>query len=289
MNTLSDTVANLEHEVGQNLGQAVDWTVDAAKDAYHVSRDAMPVPEGYKDIALTAATVAVGLIACRPLLGRVLAGAGESTLAARAEGVTIVPLTRENLPAAVAAGKDGFRYGWPFLNPARDFKASLDPLAQAARAGSMDPTVEMNARYWLAVDKDGKVLGTTGLYETGRDKSEAAWMGWMSVRDAYRGQGIGKRLVDFSIDQAKADGKQYLRLYTSTYKGEAAAQSLYDREGIKLVGSEDHPIPRVVQRLFGQKEPMKILFREMQLKPEAAPLSISPETAALLKPTSAAS
>lgn len=184
-----------------------------------------------------------------------LAGAGE---------VKIVPLTKENLPGAIAAGKDGFSYGGPFLNPAKDFKASLNPDLNPARV-SMDPKVEMNARYWLAVDQKGNVLGTTGLYETGKDQGEAAWLGWMSVRKEARGQGIGQKLVDFSVAQARAEGKQYLRLYTSTAKGEAAAQFLYDKNGFAVVGSEPHTIPRVVQRLFGEKEPLKILFREREL------------------------
>ena len=260
------TFADFAQEAERDLSAAGHWSAQAASAVYNDVREAMPVPEQYKGLAVTAAAIAVGALAARPLVERALAGTGEAALA-KAEDITIVPLTRENLPKAIAAGKDGFSYGWPVLNPARDFRASLDPVIQAERAAlaSTNKTVEMNAKYWLAVDKNGSVVGTTGLYETGADKGEAAWMGWMSVPKSYRGQGIGKKLVDFSIEQARADGKGMLRLYTSTYQGEAAAQGLYEREGLKVVAREPHPIPRAVQRLFGQKEPMEILVRELKL------------------------
>jgi predicted urease superfamily metal-dependent hydrolase len=83
---------------------------------------------------------------------------------------------------------------------------------------------------------------------------------------------IGKKLVDFSVEQATAEGKQYLRLYTSTARGEAAAQTLYEKEGFKVVGSEPHTIPRVVQRIFGEKKPLEILFRERKLNPKVEDL-----------------
>lgn len=260
---LNDATDRTEHKAAS----AGEWVAHAASEAYHATRNAIPVPEAYKDATIAAAGVAAGVtvaaVVARPTIGRMLAGSEPAII--KAEGVHIVPLTEENLPKAIQAGKEGFRYGWPFLNPAKDFKASLDPAEQAKRMGAMDKTIERNARYWLAMDNKGNVLGTTGLYETGKDSGEAAWMGWMSVRSEYRGQGIGKKLVDFSVDQARADGKQYLRLYTSTYKGEAAAQTLYDKEGIGIVSREPHPIPRTVQRLFGQKEPLEILVRERKL------------------------
>jgi GNAT superfamily N-acetyltransferase len=170
------------------------------------------------------------------------------------EDVRIVPLTAENLPKAIEAGKDGFRYGMGFLNPAADFKASLTPMVTKMHAGQR----EMNARYFLAVDKENRVLGTTGLYQTAKDQGEALWVGWMSVRPAFRGKGIGQKLVDFSIDEAKKQNVDYLRLYTSTYRGERAAQPLYEKAGFKVVGEMKHELP-----IPG----LKYLFRELPLKP----------------------
>lgn len=241
-----------------------NWAVQKVKETYRSSKELLPMPEQYKDVAMISIGVVAGVAACKPLLSKALANGAE--IAARAEGVMIVPLTHENLPAAIKAGKDGFRYGWPILNPAKDFRASLES-TKSNLPLSMNPKVESNSKYWLAVDKNGNVLGTTGLYESGKDASEAAWLGWMSVRSAYRGQGIGKLLVEHSIEQAKLDGKQYLRLYTSNARGEHTAQSLYEKHGLKIVGSEPHPIPRVIQRIFGEKKPLQILYRELELKP----------------------
>jgi len=173
------------------------------------------------------------------------------------QDVRIVPLTADNLPAAIEAGKDGFRYGLGFLNPASDFAASLNPLAKKAVSGGM-PHTELNARYFVAMDKENRVLGTTGLYQTSKDQAEAVWLGWMSVRPAYRGKGLGQKLLDFSIDEAKKQDVDYLRLFTSTSKGERSAQPLYERAGLKIVGEEKHTLP---------VPGLKFLFREMPLRP----------------------
>lgn len=219
--------------------------------------------EVYRHPLETAGAVAVTGLAA--LGARAYLAKSAATIALKAEGVTIVPLTRENLPKAIAAAKDGFHYGWPVLNPAKDFKAALDPIKNASRV-SLDPKVEMNARYWVAMDNQGRVVGTTGLYETMQDQGKAYWLGWMSVPRAYQGQGIGKKLVDFSVEQAQKDGREYLRLYTSTSHGESAAQLLYERQGFKIMGREPHTLPRIIQKIGGEKEPLEILFREKPIK-----------------------
>lgn len=189
-----------------------------------------------------------------------------ATAAVSAEGVTIVPLTSENLSRAIAAAKDGFRYGWPVLNPAKDLRASLAPVHSTARP-AMDPTqAEMNARYWVAVDSRGHVVGTTGLYETESDRGHAYWLGWMSVPRAYRGQRISTRLLTFSVEQARKEGREYLRLYTSTSRGERIAQILYEQHGFGIVSRKPHGLPRVLQLLNGETRPLEILFRERRIE-----------------------
>lgn len=78
----------------------------------------------------------------------------------------------------------------------------------------------------------------------------------MLVRNNARGLGIVRKLVEFSEEQARADGKQFLRLYTSTSKGEAAAQVLYEKPGYKIVERTPHSLPRVfVVRFSRQRVP----------------------------------
>ena len=92
---------------------------------------------------------------------------------------------------------------------------------------------------WGAFDSEtGKLVGTTGLYVCTHDAEEAVWLAWFCVAPEMRRQGIGSRLLDFSIDQAKRTGRRYLRLYTSDRRNEAAAQVLYESRGLKVVGKK---------------------------------------------------
>jgi len=88
--------------------------------------------------------------------------------------------------------------------------------------------------FWGAIDpQTGALLGITGLY-----------------------QGIGSRLLDFSIEQAKRTGRKYLRLYTSDMSNEAAAQILYESRGLEIVARK--------WRLF-----YTVIYRELRLDPPA--------------------
>ena len=93
-------------------------------------------------------------------------------------------------------------------------------------------------RYWVALDEDGKICGTTGLYSEKEDFHEAIWLSWFCVDPAYRGRGIGAQLLEFSIEAARGYDKKYLRLYTSDDPGEAAAQFLYEKHGFRVVDTE---------------------------------------------------
>ena len=78
-------------------------------------------------------------------------------------------------------------------------------------------------RYWVALNENGDIIGTTGLYSEKDDFHEAIWLSWFCVDPDVRGQGIGKQLIEFSIEMARSYGKKYLRLYTSDDPNEAAA------------------------------------------------------------------
>ena len=93
---------------------------------------------------------------------------------------------------------------------------------------------------WAAVNEGGDVCGTTGLYMYKKDEKEAVWLCWFCVDPEYRGQGIGKNLLEFSIEKAKESGKAFLRLYTSDDPSEAAAQGLYEKYGLAVVKTQKH-------------------------------------------------
>ena len=124
--------------------------------------------------------------------------------------------------------------------PSESFAASLgekkrEYLKKVAEMG----THITDFKYWVAVDDDGKVLGTTGLYSIEGDGDEARWLGWYCVSPAARGQGVGSALLDFSIQQTREQGKRILRLYTSNHPDEAAAQDLFEKKGLKVVKEQD--------------------------------------------------
>jgi GNAT superfamily N-acetyltransferase len=91
---------------------------------------------------------------------------------------------------------------------------------------------------WAAVNDNGDVCGTTGLYSYRKDEKEAVWLCWFCVDPEHRGQGIGKGLLAFSIEKAKQSGKAFLRLYTSDDPSEAAAQVLYEKYGLTVIKTE---------------------------------------------------
>jgi GNAT superfamily N-acetyltransferase len=92
---------------------------------------------------------------------------------------------------------------------------------------------------WGAFDGEtGTLLGTTGLYSCTHDAEEAVWLAWFCVAPEARRQGLGSRLLDFSIDQARRTGRKYLRLYTSNRQNETAAQILYESRGLRIVGKK---------------------------------------------------
>jgi len=107
--------------------------------------------------------------------------------------------------------------------------------------------------FWGAIDQQtGTLLGTTGLYLYTRDATEAVWLAWFCVAPEARRRGIGSRLLDFSIEEAKRTGRKYLRLYTSDRSGEAAAQILYGSRGLEVVAKK--------RRLF-----YTTIYRELRL------------------------
>ena len=54
------------------------------------------------------------------------------------------------------------------------------------------------------------------------------WLGWFCIDKEYRGQGLSKKLLDFSIERAKQLNKKYLHLYTYDSREYIPAMKLYE-------------------------------------------------------------
>ncbi|MCA1999659.1 MAG: GNAT family N-acetyltransferase [Hyphomicrobiales bacterium] len=113
-------------------------------------------------------------------------------------------------------------------------------------------------RFWLAVAEE-RVVGMVGLYAQVADRHEANWLGWFCVAPERRGCGLGRRLMDLALAEARASGRRFLRLYTSTDPNEAAAQGLYEAYGLRVVRMR-RPL---LWRLVGSRA--ALLYRERDL------------------------
>lgn len=91
------------------------------------------------------------------------------------------------------------------------------------------------SNFWVAIDENNNVLGTTGIYTYIKDENEAIWLAWFCVDPEQRGKGIGKKLIEYSINMAREYKKKYFRLYTSNDPNETAAQNLYEKYGFKVI------------------------------------------------------
>ena len=112
--------------------------------------------------------------------------------------------------------------------------------------------VREQIKYWVAVNEHGKIVGTIGLYSNYSDSNNAVWMAYFCVDQNSRRQGIGRKLVVHAIEQARAIGVPYFRLYTSTLRNESNSHSLYYEYGFRVV--------KVKSRLF-----YKLLYMQMDL------------------------
>lgn len=137
----------------------------------------------------------------------------------------IVPLSNTMLNSAVLLGETIFPHRTDQKNVRWTFSDSL----QRPDSGK---------EYWLAVNKQGKILGMTGLYIDNKDE-KVVWLGWFGVHPQHRHQGLGSILLRFSITEAVKRGFSKLKLYTSSDKNELAAHNLYEKFGFIQSGIDE--------------------------------------------------
>lgn len=85
-------------------------------------------------------------------------------------------------------------------------------------------------KYYLAY-VDGKVVGITGLYNY-LEHPEEAWLAWFGVIPEYRGLGYATKILEWSIEKSKENGKKVVRLYTDLEENKEAIK-LYEKMGFK--------------------------------------------------------
>jgi GNAT superfamily N-acetyltransferase len=101
-----------------------------------------------------------------------------------------------------------------------DFHQSFDPSREAA---------------WIA-DLDGRMVGSVFLVRTA--DPEVGKLRLLYVEPHVRGLGVGRKLVDACVEQARAVGYSRLVLWTNNVL--TSARRLYQRAGFVLVDEEPH-------------------------------------------------
>jgi len=98
-------------------------------------------------------------------------------------------------------------------------------------------------QYFIMLDttKD-KVMGLTGIYNEEEDSDDMCWLGWFCIAKEYRGQGLSKKLLDFSIDMAKQLNKKYLHLYTYDSREYIPAMKLYEKYDFTIYDRDEKDI-----------------------------------------------
>jgi N-acetylglutamate synthase-like GNAT family acetyltransferase len=96
----------------------------------------------------------------------------------------------------------------------------LDRLERGSEAGEL----------WVA-EQDGRIVGAVSMQaEEGRGR-----LRWLVLDAAVRGRGVGRRLVELSLDYARERG--FPGVFLTTVAGLDAAHGIYRKAGFELAGS----------------------------------------------------
>lgn len=139
----------------------------------------------------------------------------------------IEPLTKEDLEETLELTNSVFTYEAGLKWPQIAYRASLGYKKEQQRIKGIDM-----CRYW--VEKDKQILGTIGLYHQKEDSPHKGWLGWFCVSPKARRNGIGRKLLNFAIEESQRLGYKELWLYTSRSPEEIAAQFLYEKMSFEI-------------------------------------------------------
>lgn len=148
--------------------------------------------------------------------------------------VELIPLSPERFEEIVELAEEVFPYDKSHVPcPREGLRCSIE-------GRDYPEDHERNGRYWYVL-KDGKLAGFTGLYVHTQGPDDVAWLGWFGVAPEVRGNGIGRKMLQATIDRAQYEGYKALRLYTTSLPGEEVAQRLYEEAGFMLVDRQESP------------------------------------------------
>ncbi len=95
--------------------------------------------------------------------------------------------------------------------------------------------------YWIAED-DGKIIGGCGIFPTQNLPKGCAELVKFYLDATYRKKGIGRRLMEMSLESAKE--MEYKQIYLESLPELGKAISLYKKQGFRFIdhkmGDEGH-------------------------------------------------
>ncbi len=84
-------------------------------------------------------------------------------------------------------------------------------------------------KYYLAY-LGNEIIGITGLYSYVDKWPNDAWIGWYGVKKEYRNKGFGSQILEWTINKAKEEEYETIRLYTDMNENKKAIE-LYKKNG----------------------------------------------------------
>jgi L-amino acid N-acyltransferase YncA len=129
---------------------------------------------------------------------------------------------------------------WPAIWPI------YSQIVRAADTFSYDPAIGEDAaremwmvrppgRTTVAVDDDGTIAGTANMFANRPGPGDHVASGNYMVGAARRGQGIGRALIDDSLQWARASGFRAMQ-FNAVAESNTPAVQLYERMGFATVG-----------------------------------------------------
>lgn len=107
-----------------------------------------------------------------------------------------------------------------------------------------------NGRIWLA-ERDGRLLGCAAMVL--RENKEGQ-LRWVLVAEAARGVGLGRELVNRTLDYARANGCS--RVFLETTDGLPESQQLYETLGFEVTSNEREELWDGVRPLIRMELPL---------------------------------
>lgn len=157
------------------------------------------------------------------------------------------PLTQSHLQEALSVGIRSFPDHADEIRTA--YLRALDPEKKYLQERRL-------LQYYVVIDTDtSKVIAITGLYNRKEYPEDEAWLGWFCTDPEFRGKGIGRKTLEWTMNKARELGYKKFKLYTSTDSNETAAQNLYESVGLKVYKREP-------SKYYPDEE---VLYREVDL------------------------